>query len=62
MEVSTIMQTIMRWIHKNGKSAPDKRFKNVNFLEEIKKGNMAASLFYSVVLMFVAVIVTIAIN
>jgi len=37
-------------------------YKNINFLEEIKKGNIAASIFYSVVLMFVAVIVTISIN
>lgn len=37
-------------------------YKNINFIEEIKKGNIAASIFYSVVLMFVAVIVSIAIN
>jgi len=37
-------------------------YKNINFIEEIKQGNIAASIFYSVVLMFVAVIVSIAIN
>lgn len=37
-------------------------YKNINFIEEIKKGNIAASIFYSMVLMFVAVIVSIAIN
>lgn len=37
-------------------------YKNINFIEEIKKGNIAASIFYSVVLIFVAIIVSIAIN
>lgn len=37
-------------------------YKNINFIEEIKKGNIAASIFYSVVLMFIAVIITVAIN
>lgn len=37
-------------------------YKNINFIEEIKRGNIAASLFYSVVLIFVAIIVTVAIN
>lgn len=37
-------------------------YKDINFLEEIKKGNIAASIVYSVVLLFVALIVTTAIN
>lgn len=37
-------------------------YKKIDFIEEIKKGNIAASIFYSVLLMFVAVIVTVAIN
>lgn len=37
-------------------------YKDINFIEEIKKGNIAASIFYSVVLLFVAVIVTTSIN
>ena len=37
-------------------------YKNVNFIEEIKKGNIAASIFYSVVLLFVAIIVSTSIN
>jgi len=37
-------------------------YKKIDFVEEIKKGNIAASIFYSVVLLFVAIIVTISIN
>lgn len=37
-------------------------YRNIDFIEEIKKGNIAASIFYSVILIFVAVIVTVAIN
>ncbi|MGD8784394.1 MAG: DUF350 domain-containing protein [Thioalkalispiraceae bacterium] len=37
-------------------------YKQINFIEEIKKGNIAASIFYSVILLFVAIIVTISIN
>ena len=37
-------------------------YKNINFIEEIKKGNIAASIFYSVVLIFIAIIITVAIN
>ena len=37
-------------------------YKKIDFLEEIKKGNIAASIFYSVILLFVAIIVTISIN
>ena len=37
-------------------------YKRIDFIEEIKKGNIAASIFYSVILLFVAIIVTISIN
>ena len=37
-------------------------YKEIDFIEEIKKGNIAASIFYSVTLLFVAIIVTISIN
>lgn len=37
-------------------------YKNINFIEEIKKGNIAASMFYSVILLFVAILVTSSIN
>ncbi len=37
-------------------------YRKIDFIEEIKKGNIAASIFYSVLLIFVAVIVTVAIN
>ena len=37
-------------------------YRKIDFIEEIKKGNIAASIFYSVLLMFIAVIVTVAIN
>ena len=37
-------------------------YRKIDFIEEIRKGNIAASLFYSVLLIFVAVIVTVAIN
>lgn len=37
-------------------------YKKIDFVEEIKKGNIAASIFYSVILLFVAIIVTISIN
>ena len=37
-------------------------YKKIDFIEEIKKGNIAASIFYSVILLFVAIIVTISIN
>lgn len=75
MEVTTMMQTIINLLIGLGYAIVTLLvsvttlymldhyvYKNINFLEEIKRGNMAASLFYSVVLMFVAVIVTIAIN
>ena len=37
-------------------------YKKIDFIEEIKHGNIAASIFYSVILLFVAIIVTISIN
>jgi len=37
-------------------------YRKIDFIEEIRKGNIAASIFYSVLLIFVAVIVTVAIN
>ncbi len=37
-------------------------YKKIDFIEEIKNGNIAASIFYSVILLFVAIIVTISIN
>ena len=37
-------------------------YKKINFIEEIKNGNIAASIFYSMVLLFVAIIVTTSIN
>ncbi|MBI1422466.1 MAG: DUF350 domain-containing protein [Gammaproteobacteria bacterium] len=37
-------------------------YRKIDFIDEIKKGNIAASIFYSVLLIFVAVIVTVAIN
>ena len=75
MEVTTYMQTIINMLIGLGYAIisliisvttlyliDHYVYKNINFLEEIKKGNIAASIFYSVVLMFVAVIVTISIN
>ena len=37
-------------------------YRKIDFIEEIKNGNIAASIFYSVILLFVAIIVTISIN
>ena len=37
-------------------------YKGINFIEEIKKGNIAASIFYSVILLFVAILVASSIN
>lgn len=37
-------------------------YKDINFQEELKKGNIAASVFYSALLLFVGVIVTLSIN
>jgi len=37
-------------------------YKKIHFIEEIKKGNIAASIFYSVILIFVAIIITVSIN
>lgn len=37
-------------------------YRNIDFIEEIKKGNIAASIFYSVILIFVAILVGTSIN
>jgi len=37
-------------------------YKRIDFIDEIKDGNIAASIFYSVILLFVAIIVTVSIN
>ncbi len=37
-------------------------YKKIDFEEEIKKGNMAAAVFYSVMLMFIAVLVSVSMN
>jgi uncharacterized membrane protein YjfL (UPF0719 family) len=37
-------------------------FRKIDFIEEIKQGNIAASIFFSVVLLFVALIVTTSLN
>jgi uncharacterized membrane protein YjfL (UPF0719 family) len=37
-------------------------YRRIDFQEELRKGNMAASLFYSALLLFVGVIVTLSVN
>jgi len=37
-------------------------YRNIDFIAEIRKGNIAASIFYSVILIFVALLVTSSIN
>lgn len=37
-------------------------FKNIDFIEEIKRGNMAAAVFASVKLLFIAIVVAAALN
>lgn len=37
-------------------------YRQIDFIAEIKKGNVAAALFYSVLLIFVALLVSTAIN
>ncbi len=37
-------------------------YKQIDFLEEIKRGNMAAAVFYASLLLFVGLVVTLAIN
>jgi uncharacterized membrane protein YjfL (UPF0719 family) len=37
-------------------------YPQIDFIEEIKKGNTAAAIFYSVILIFVAILVSTAIN
>ena len=75
MEVTTIEQTIINLVISLGYAVVSMLvalitlylvdhfiYKNINFIEEIKKGNIAASIFYSVVLLFIAIIITVAIN
>ena len=75
MEVTTINQTIINLLISLGYAVVSMLialvtlylvdhfiYKNINFIEEIKKGNIAASIFYSVILMFIAIIITVAIN
>jgi len=33
-------------------------FKNINFIDEIKKGNVAAAIFQSVILLFIGIVVS----
>jgi uncharacterized membrane protein YjfL (UPF0719 family) len=35
-------------------------FKNINFIDEIKKGNIAAAIFQSVILLFIGIVVSAA--
>ncbi len=37
-------------------------FKRIDFIEEIKQGNMAAGIFYSVILLFIGLVVATALN
>ncbi len=37
-------------------------FKQIDFIEEIKKGNLAAALFYSVILLFIGLVVATALS
>ena len=73
MEVTTLNQTLMNLLISLGYAIATLLvsvvtlylvdhyiYRNIDFIEEIKKGNIAASIFYSVILMFVAVIVTAA--
>lgn len=75
MEVTTLNQTILHLLISLGYAIATLLvsvitlylidhyiYRNIDFIEEIKKGNIAASIFYSVILIFVAVIVTVAIN
>lgn len=75
MEVTTIEQTILNLLISLGYAiatllvsvitlylVDHYLYRKIDFIEEIKKGNIAASIFYSVLLIFVAVIVTVAIN
>jgi len=75
MEVTTVHQTIQNMLISLGYAiatlivsvitlylVDHYLYRKIDFIEEIKKGNIAASIFYSVLLIFVAVIVTVAIN
>ena len=37
-------------------------FKKIDFIDEIKQGNLAASIFYSVILLFIGLVVATALN
>lgn len=37
-------------------------FTRIDFIEEIKKGNLAAAIFYSVILLFIGLVVATALN
>ena len=37
-------------------------FTRIDFIEEIKKGNLAAGIFYSVILLFIGLVVATALN
>jgi uncharacterized membrane protein YjfL (UPF0719 family) len=37
-------------------------FKRIDFIDEIKQGNLAASIFYSVILLFIGLVVATALN
>lgn len=75
MEVTTMNQTILNLLISLGYAiatllvsvvtlylVDHYLYRKIDFIEEIKKGNIAASIFYSVLLIFIAVIVTVAIN
>jgi uncharacterized membrane protein YjfL (UPF0719 family) len=75
MEVTTLNQTVLNLLISLGYAiatllvsvvtlylVDHYLYRKIDFIEEIKKGNIAASIFYSVLLIFVAVIVTVAIN
>lgn len=75
MEVTTLNQTVLNLLISLGYAiatllvsvvtlylVDHYLYRKIDFIEEIKKGNIAASIFYSVLLIFIAVIVTVAIN
>lgn len=75
MEVTTMSQTVLNLLISLGYAivtllvsvvtlylVDHYLYRKIDFVEEIRKGNIAASIFYSVLLIFVAIIVTVAIN
>lgn len=75
MEITTLGQTLLNLVISLGYAVVtlivaaitlyiiDKfLYKDIDFIQEIKKGNVAASIFYSVILLFVALLVTSSIN